>query len=226
MNPPGHDVSLDGLLLEGLAGPLRPHSITVQAMPVEAQRSSPDLAALTARLAQSDEAAFRQFYDLYFPRLFRYLLVLTGGNEDAAKDALQLTLLRVVRHVRVFDSEAAFWSWLAMLARSALVDEARKRRRYLRFLDGFFQRLQPAPVAADHDAETRLLASLGTHLDALPPEDRDLIERKYFDGESVREIADAVHSTEKSVESRLVRIRRRLKELVLAQLHDETDLPY
>ena len=186
---------------------------------------SPDLAALTARLVQGDEAAYRRFYELYFDRLFRYLLVLTRGNEDAAKEALQLTLMRVVRHIRSFDSEAVFWSWLAVLARSSLVDEARKRQRYLRFLDRFFLWTQPAAAAEDHEADARLAAALEVHLGALPVVDRALIERKYFDGQSVREIAEATDATEKSVESRLGRIRRKLKDLVLAHLHDETEFP-
>jgi len=47
--------------------------------------------------------------------------VVTGGNEHAAREALQAALVRVVRHVRLFDAEDKFWSWLTVLARSALV---------------------------------------------------------------------------------------------------------
>lgn len=172
-------------------------------------------------MARGDEAAYRQFYTLYFPRLLRYLLVLTEGNEAAAKEALQLTLLRVVRHIRTFDAESTFWSWLTVLARSSRVDEVRKRRRYLRFLDRFVQRERPAP--SDPPADARLLALLEHNLTALPTEDRDLVERKYFGDQSVRDIADATGSTEKAVESRLVRIRRKLKDLILRQLKHETE---
>jgi hypothetical protein len=69
-----------------------------ETMSAEAQPSV-DIAALTARMAQSNEAAYRMFYELYFQRLLRYLLVVSGGREEAAREALQLTLLRVVRHV-------------------------------------------------------------------------------------------------------------------------------
>ena len=54
----------------------------------------PDVAALTRALARGDEAAFREFYGAYFDRLLRYLLVVTGGDETAAREALQLTLVR------------------------------------------------------------------------------------------------------------------------------------
>jgi DNA-directed RNA polymerase specialized sigma24 family protein len=66
--------------------------------------------------------------------------VATGGREEAAREALQSTFLRVARYIKRFDSEAAFWSWLTVLAKSALVDEQRKQQRYLGLLNRFFQR--------------------------------------------------------------------------------------
>ena len=96
-----------------------------------------DIAALTRAMARGDESAYRTFYEAYFHRLFRYLLVVTAGDEDAAREALQATLVRVVRHIKPFREEGVFWSWLTVLARSALSDQTRKRRRYLAFLDRF-----------------------------------------------------------------------------------------
>ena len=71
-------------------------------------------------MARGNEAAFRAFYDGYFDRLLRYLLVVTNGNEEAAREALQLALVRVVRHVKPFGAEEKFWSWLTVLALSLI----------------------------------------------------------------------------------------------------------
>jgi RNA polymerase sigma-70 factor, ECF subfamily len=181
-----------------------------------------DVADLTRRMAEGDESAYRVFYDAYFNRLSRYLLVVTGGDEEAAREALQATLVRVVRHIKVFSDEAVFWSWLTVLARSALSDQGRKRRRYLAFLDRFTLHTrvqQPGPGASQ--AEDRLLGLLDGGLEGLPFDERDLVERKYFARQSVREIAETLETTEKAVESRLVRIRRKLKATVLDKLKDE-----
>jgi RNA polymerase sigma-70 factor (ECF subfamily) len=180
-----------------------------------------DIEALTARMAKGDEDAYRMFHELYFHRLLRYLLVVTGGREEAAREALQLALLRVVRHIRRFDLEEAFWSWLTVLARSAVVDEERKRHRYLAFLDRFFRREQ-IEAATNCEADARLQELLSANLDTLPWEERELIQRKYFTRESVKEIAADVGATEKAIESQLVRIRRKLKAGILAQLNHET----
>ena len=173
-------------------------------------------------MAKGDEAAYRTFYDAYFDRLLRYLLVVTHGQEEAAREALQATLVRVVRHIKVFPTDAVFWSWLTVLARSALTDQTRKRQRYLAFLERFTESARlaqaledPAPVEQD------LLALLDRNLVALPAEERDLLERKYFQRESVHRIAGDLQTSEKAVESRLVRIRRKLKAALLQSLKHE-----
>jgi len=168
-----------------------------------------------------DETAYRLFYDAYFDRLWRYLIVVTAGNEDAAREALQATLTRVVRHIRVFSSEAAFWSWLTVLARSALADQSRKRRRYLAFLERFSQHTAVESAAHNDRAEDRLQQLLDRHIAALSEDEKRLVEAKYFARRSVRDIAAELQTSEKTIESRLTRVRQKLKSTVLAELKNE-----
>ncbi len=173
-------------------------------------------------MSKGDEMAYRTFYDAYFDRLLRYLLVVTGGNEEAAREALQLALVRVVRHVKPFETEEKFWSWLTVLARSALADESRKRRRYFAFLEKFARHQETAPPGMDNgEADEQLRALLERKLTALPEDERQLVEQKYVLRQSVREIAGGQQTTEKAVESRLSRVRRKLKDAVLAELKNE-----
>ena len=162
------------------------------------------------------------FYDAYYDRLSRYLLVVTAGDEDAALEALQTALLRVVRHIKVFTNEAVFWSWLTVLARTALSDQNRKRRRYLAFLDRFSWHAKSEHAERRNtDADARLLGLLEANLATLPPEDKQLVEWKYLERRSVREIAGELQTTEKAIESRLVRLRRKLKDALLTGLKNE-----
>ena len=181
------------------------------------------ITALTGALARGDEAAFREFFDAYFDRLLRYLLVITGGNEPAAREALQAALIRVARHVKPFDTEEKFWSWLTVLARTALADESKKQRRWFAFLERFSRHAETEDnFGNDGAAEEKLRALLKQNLSALPPGERDLLEQKYFLRRSVREIAGAEGATEKAVESRLSRTRQKLKDAIVASLkHDQ-----
>jgi len=166
--------------------------------------------------------AWRTFYDAYFDRLWRYLLVVAAGNEDAAREALQGALVRVARHIKIFRDEIVLWSWLTVLARSAFADETRKRRRYLSFLDRFTRHANvEKDAASDSEIDDRLRTLLENQVAALPPGERELIEQKYFTRRAVREIADELGTTEKAVESKLSRVRKKLKDAVLAELKND-----
>jgi RNA polymerase sigma-70 factor, ECF subfamily len=174
-----------------------------------------DVPSLTRRLVEGDEMAYRMFHEAYCVRLSRYLLVVSGGNEEAMREALQETYRRVVKHIRVFSDEAAFWSWLTVLARTAFFDQGRKGRRYLALLDRFARH---AAVAAPRSDSDPLREALARNYASLPPDERSLLELKYFDRQSVSDVAAQLQITEKAVESRLTRIRQKLKAAVLADL--------
>jgi RNA polymerase sigma factor (sigma-70 family) len=172
-------------------------------------------------MARGEETAFHEFYRLYFNRLLRYLLVAANGQEEIAREALQLTFLRVARHVRRFETEPAFWNWLTVLARSAFTDEIRKRSRYQGLLARFFQ-TRTVEAELYNDADARFEELLSSEMAKLPVEDRELLEQKYFNGESVRHLASNRQMTGKAMESHLLRIRRKLKASVLERLKNET----
>jgi RNA polymerase sigma-70 factor, ECF subfamily len=216
----------DGLLwLHGSA-----NDLGVQAQPAETRawregvkpEDPLDVPALTRRMAEGNETAFRIFYGAYFDRLWRYLLVVAAGDEQASREALQATMLRVVRYIKVFPSEAALWGWLTVLARSALADQTRKQRRYLAFLDRFSRHTRVQQTGVDEaESDATLLALLDKRLAELPADERELVEAKYFARRSVRELADQLQTSEKAIESRLVRIRRKLRDTLLGSLKDE-----
>ena len=181
-----------------------------------------DVLKLTARMSRGDEAAYHEFYDLYFHRLLRYLLVVTRGQEEIAHEALQLAFVRIARHVRMFDSEAAFWNWLAVVARNCAADESRKRNRQQSLLARFFrQRTAEMDSKAEEESE-QLLKFLEREIAGLPEDERALIEGKYLAEKTVRSLADERQMTEKATESRLLRIRRNLRAAILGRLKNET----
>ena len=178
------------------------------------QATTSFIASLTRRLAAGEDDAFRQFQALYFDRLYRFLLVVAHGDETQAREALQETLMRVARHARPFEGEDAFWHWLKAIGRNAARDAARSRRRYLSLLERFTSQSEPPSVGQDDALASALEESIGE----LEPADRILIEGKYLEGQTVRELSAQAGLSEKAVESRLLRLRRRLRECILKKL--------
>jgi RNA polymerase sigma-70 factor (ECF subfamily) len=168
-------------------------------------------------MSRHDEKAWTEFHTVYFSRLHRYALVLQNGNDAAAADCVQQTFLRVVRHVRVFEEELELWKWLCCLSRCCAIDEARARKRYSLLLEKFAHRRQRRN-ATGKTPESDLIRHLETCLLRWPDEDRSLIEEKYLESQSCAEIASSRGLSEKAVESRLGRLRIKLRKCILAEM--------
>ena len=126
----------------------------------------------------------------------------------------QETLLRVVRYVRKFESEETFWSWLKAVARSAARDAGRKQRRYLGLLQRFTLHLERSTENSPDEMEGLLEETL----EELDASDREIIQGKYLRGATVRELAEETGRTEKTIESRLLRLRRQIRKTILKKL--------
>ncbi len=202
--------------------PLAVESLPPAFVPMESRTPAADagtpLAGLTRRMARGEEEAFASFHQAFFQRLFRYVLVLTRGDEHGARDVTQETLLRVVRHVRVFEEETVFWAWLTCLARSAAADHGRRTSRYRRLLDAFRPAAVNSPeIPSGHDLEEAMVRALAR----LPRAEAELLTSTYYERNSVRATAARLDLTEAAVESRLVRARKLLRQTIFHLLHHE-----
>jgi len=177
-----------------------------------------DLKELTKRICRGDEAAFTQFYDLYSLRLYKHLLVLARGNEGEAREVLQTVVVKLAKGFKVFDEERRMWGWLSRLARNSYVDLWRARGRDQRFVP--LEEHKPELVEG-RDGEHRLSESLHQALEQLTAEEQELMRAAYVDERPLQELADASGQTYKAVESRLARLRRKLKTKLLNRLRHE-----
>ena len=104
------------------------------------------------------------------------------------------------------------------MARSAARDGGRKRHRYLALLSRFTLAHPPPAIAPDRMPDDGLPALLEECLAELDPDERRLIEGKYLDEEPVKALSAQTGLTDRAVESRLLRLRRRLRERLLQKL--------
>jgi len=160
---------------------------------------APDIRALTTAVRRGEAEAFSRFYDLYSFRLYKYLLVLAHGEQGDARE---------VCHA------------LCASARNAFIDYCRARQRLNRFvpLDAL-----PAEPNGHPNPEHRLAEILRDTLAAWPPEERELIQAAYVDNRPLQGLADEAGLTYKAIESRLGRLRHKLKQQLLNDLRHENE---
>ena len=172
-------------------------------------------------MAQGDETAYRAFYDAYFERLYRYLLVVTSGDEEATREALQSALVRVVRHIKVFPARPYSGAGSPSSPGAPSATRPASDGATSPSWSGSPGTAAQQAAADDPEADAKLAALLENNLGALPFDERRLLEAKYFERRSVHEIAGDLSLSEKAVDSRLVRIRQKLKAAILDGLTHE-----
>lgn len=187
----------------------------LQSPPADADADARRLAAAVAR---GDEAAFRDFYERYHPRLFRFALVLARGDETLARDAVQAAFVAAAKKLRGAESEAHLWNWLARVARQQLAKAWRQRQR-----DAAVVGMADPPDFTDAAKPDLFLEeSLDAALLAMDADERELVEWFYFDKLSHKEIAERLDATPKSISSRLERARAKLRAALARKLSHET----
>jgi RNA polymerase sigma-70 factor, ECF subfamily len=182
--------------------------------------------ALVERVLNGQEDAFAQFFDLMFPRVYRFALARVGQREDAAEDIAQATLCQTMRKLATWRGEASLFTWICTICRHEidawrrkypdetaveLVEDAPEIRAALESLHA------DAQLGAHSTIERRELAVLVQRvLDHLPPHYGNVLEWKYLDDLPVRGIASRLNLSEKAAESLLTRARAAFRDLVTA----------
>ena len=167
-----------------------------------------DIVILTRGLVRCDEKAWRDFHARYFARL-RAMALARGVREGDAAEVVQRVYLRVIRHAKVFESETDLLAWLACLTRCEAIDAARrsKRRTWLGERFQQWQEFARAGEAADRgDLEAAMLS--------LEENDRRLVSRHYVEGWTQEELAAEQQTSIKAIESKLARLRLRLRNQI------------
>ncbi len=175
------------------------------------RHSDTHIADLTRRLVALDEAAYREFFTVYYKRLLAYLKNHSRGNSANVEDALQQTFKKLTQHVKEFASEPEFWNWLCKVSRNTLIDLQRKEQAQSKARQAYEQQSSPPPPTS-FPSHQRPIDQLKNAIETLRPEEQKTITLKYIDGLSYAEIAARQNTSPKAVESSLSRIRLKLRK--------------
>lgn len=173
-----------------------------------------DDARLASRAAAGDRLAYAALVTRHLPRILstcRRML----GNDAAAEDAAQETLLRLWTHARGYDpARALLTTWLTRIAMNVCLDRLRKRREE--------QWDESYDVARPPSQETGIMnRQLSQRVDAalqeLPDRQRLALVLCHYEDMSMAEAAALMDASVEAVESLLSRARRSLKQRLAAE---------
>jgi RNA polymerase sigma-70 factor (ECF subfamily) len=180
---------------------------------------------IARRILAGDEAAFRDVFDRLFPKLYRFALVRLRGNPDEAAEVVQRTFCRSFERLASYRGEASLYSWMCQICRNAIADLGREKQREpvaglaLEEEQTIAAILESLAAPAIDEPEVRawrvqLMQLIQATLDCLPDRYGDVLEWKYVDGLSVKEIAARLAIGPKAAESLIMRARTAFREAI------------
>jgi RNA polymerase sigma-70 factor (ECF subfamily) len=136
-----------------------------------------------------DEDSMRALYRTYGSELYGFALSCLG-DRGHAEELVQEVFTRVWRHAGSYDPEkASFRTWLYGIARNAIIDL--KRRQAVRPALAAHAESDEDHGAIDDSFERALLRwQVGSALERLTPEHRQVIRLAHFQGLTLREISE------------------------------------
>ena len=146
---------------------------------------------LVQRAAGGEERAFAAIFDRYHQSLYRYCKAIVGDSQDA-QDALQNTMLKVLRALPGEERKIKLRPWLYRIAHNESIDLLR-RRRDSRELDA--ELVAPGPPLADELGARERLRQLLCDLDELPERQRGALVMRELAGFDFAGIAAALDTT-------------------------------
>jgi RNA polymerase sigma-70 factor (ECF subfamily) len=170
---------------------------------------------------RGDQRAFAQLVEKYEARVYNLARKMMRDPQDA-EDVLQETFISVFRHLKDFQGDSSFSTWLYRIATNASLMKLRGRKTPALSLD--------EPAESDGDGalpreivdwgitpEEALLsgevrAQMDTAVDSLPESLRAVFVLRDIEGLSVQETADVLSISVPNVKTRLHRARLMLRE--------------
>ncbi len=191
---------------------------------------------LVAQFIDGQSFRFNELVQRYSPRLLNFVFRVIGDRERA-EDLVQETFVRVYRHIKRFDQEKKFSTWIYTIASNLAKNELRNRTRNPLV---FFQNLlkeweddkRPIEFAdrsyrPDDLFKKRYLRELVSNaVEQLPEHHKIVFVLRETEGKSYEEIAEITRCSLGTVKSRLNRARNNFANIIaplLEQGHYDID---
>jgi RNA polymerase sigma factor (sigma-70 family) len=166
-------------------------------------------------VTEASHAAARALDDLYRRHggeVYRYALAILGNHADA-EDVTQTTFLNAYRALEQGVHPRKPANWLLTIASNAIKQRFRQEQSRPREVE-----LDRDVPSAGGDEDAPSVGELLTALSKIPPQQRQALVLREFEGRSYKEIAEILGITTSALETLLFRARRSLSEELASQL--------
>ncbi len=170
--------------------------------------------------AKADPRAFRPLYDRYYETLFRFIHRRTA-DEHLSADLTAQVFLKALKHLDGYSYRGVpFSAWLLRIASNEVAQHFRRnRKRRVVYLEesGVGEMLEELEESFLEPYRRVLVPCL----DQLRPQDLEILELRFFEQRSFKEVAQILGITESNAKMRTYRVLERLKKKLEKAAHTQ-----
>lgn len=171
------------------------------------------------RAKQNDQKAFNFLLDQYWDYVYGFQLKRIE-NENDAEDITIQTFSKAFDKIAMFDEKYAFKTWLVTISRNIHIDLLRKEKRQPSNTisndseDSYYEILDEFPSAEDKLITEQNLAKLLRDIKKLKPHYQEIINLRYFQELSYKEISEELNEPINNIKVKLLRAKKLLAEII------------
>lgn len=172
------------------------------------------------KIRSREESGMEEFLRHYTP-LMRYIIAPVLPDARDQEECISEVAMRVWEKIDQYDPSRGSWNaWLTALTRNVALNRSRKKIISSEPEEEIAQYASLSPTPEQEMLRKERQQMLQNALQRLASRDRMLFYRKYYYQQSTAQIASELGLTERAVEGRLYRIRKRLQEWLGGEWHE------
>jgi len=169
---------------------------------------------LVDMILQYDRKAQGELYNRYYKKVY-FKCFSFVKDHDEAFDLAEESLMRAFEKLNTFKGKASFRTWLFIITHRTCLAYLRKRNREILPSDEkAMEKMENSnDESADHQDMNERESIMYTLIDNLPEQERQLLFKKYYEGESIESLQSMLHISASAVKMRLKRSKDKLNYL-------------
>jgi RNA polymerase sigma-70 factor (ECF subfamily) len=170
------------------------------------------------RAKKNDQKAFNYLLDLFWDDVYGFQLKRIE-NENDAEDITIQTFSKAFDKIETFDDSYKFKTWLITISKNIHIDLLRKEKNSISQVlskndHKVLQVLDESPSAEDKLINEQHLAKLLRDIKKLKPHYQEVINLRYFQELSYKEISNSLNEPINNVKVKLLRAKKLLAEII------------
>ncbi|SFZ93827.1 RNA polymerase sigma-70 factor, ECF subfamily [Flaviramulus basaltis] len=170
------------------------------------------------RAKLNDQKAFNYLLDTFWDNVFGFQLKRTQ-NENDAEDITIQTFSKAFDKIETYDDAYKFKTWLITISKNIHIDLLRKEKNSISQVilnndKEAFQILDESPSPEDELITEQHLAKLLRDIKKLKPHYQEVINLRYFQELSYKEISKELKEPMNNVKVKLLRAKKLLAEII------------